>query len=482
MKTNVKKNILYQCIYEVLVILAPLITAPIVSRALGPECSGIYSYTYSVAGYFVLFCMLGIKNHGSRIIAEKSDNQEELNRSFSNMLFLHVIISAVVFCAYILYVMLISSENIQIFALLQGMYVLSALFDISWFYIGIEQFKLTVTRNIVIKLLTILLVVFFVKNSQDLWKYIVIMSGGLLISQIWLWSYLKKYVHLVKPDKDEILKNIKPLLILFIPVIAVSLYKMMDKIMIGWFSKTELGFYEYSEKIIAIPMSIIEAIGVVMLPRIAKMLANGKVNESKKVIQISMKYNMILAMAMAFGIAAISTELAPVFFGEEYDPCAILMIGLSVTIPFLSFASVLRKQFMIPLKMDKSYIVAVLSGAIVNLICNVILIPHYYSKGAMVGTILAEVIVCIMHIIACRNDLSIKEYIKDTLPFLAAGVLMFVLVRIVANCFAVSVFGLFVEILVGCASYIAIVLLILFLTKDETILHSWALLKSRIKK
>lgn len=469
MRTNVKKNILYQCAYEILVILTPLITAPIVSRALGPECSGIYSYTYSVAGYFVLFCMLGIKNHGSRIIAEKSDNPTELNRIFSNLLVLHVIISAVILFIYLLYVLLVSSENYRFFALLQGLYVLSALFDISWFYIGIEQFKLTVTRNIVIKLLTIVLIVLLVKCSQDLWKYIVIMAGGILISQMWLWVYLKKYVQFVKPSRDAILQNIKPLMILFIPVIAVSLYKMMDKIMIGWFSKTELGYYEYAEKIIAVPMSVIEAIGVVMLPRITKMIASGGVKESKKVIQLSMKYNMILAMAMAFGIAAISEEFAPVFFGEEYVPCASLMIGLSATIPFLSFANVLRKQFMIPMKMDRLYIIAVFSGAIVNLVCNILLIPQYYSQGAMVGTILAEVVVCVMHIFSCRNNLPIKTYIKNIFPFLGAGFAMFVLVRVVANCLTTSVLGLMAEVIVGCMVYVIMALFILIIQKDETL-------------
>lgn len=482
MKTNTKKNILYQCVYEILVILAPLITTPIVSRALGSEGSGIYSYTYSVAGYFVLFCMLGIKNHGSRAIAEKSDDQKELNRTFSNLLVLHVAISIFVFFAYIIYVLGISSETYRLFALLQGMYVLSALFDISWFYIGIEQFKLTVTRNIIIKLLTIVLIVLFIKNSQDLWKYIVIMAGSILISQIWLWMPLKKFVQLVKPDKDGMLQNIKPLMILFVPVVAVSLYKMMDKIMIGWFSKTELGYYEYAEKIIAIPMSVIEAIGVVMLPRISKMIASGGVKESKKVIQFSMKYNMILAMAMAFGVAAISPEFAPVFFGKEYVPCTDLMIGLSITIPFLAFANVLRKQFMIPMKMDRSYIIAVFSGAIVNLVCNTLLIPNYYSKGAMVGTILAEVVVCVMHILTCRKDLPVKTFIINTVPFFVVGVCMFSIVRLVANSFAVSVLGLLIEVLVGGLTYVVISLFILLFQKDEAVINAYAWMANKLKK
>ena len=482
MKTSIKKNIMYQVLYEILVILTPLITAPIVSRALGPECSGIYSYTYSIAGYFVLVCMLGIKNHGSRIIAEKSDNQAELNRTFSNLLFLHIAISIIVFLIYIAYVLEISSEAYKIYALLQGMYVLSALFDISWFYIGIEQFKITVIRNVVIKLLTILLIVLLVKTNNDLWKYVAIMAGGVLVSQIWLWFHLNKYVRIVKPDKNEILENMKPLLILFVPVIAVSLYKMMDKIMIGWVSKTELGYYEYAEKIIAVPMSVIEAIGVVMLPRISKMFANGDEKESKHLIKTSMKLNMILAVAMAFGVAAISKEFAPVFFGVQYTACATLMTGLSITIPFLTFANVLRKQFMIPMKMDRAYTIAVFCGAVVNFICNLVFIPRFYAKGAMIGTIFAEVVVCVMHVYTCRKDLPIKTYIKNLFPYLGASLCMYLVVRVIAKQFTPSIVGLAVEVAVGGMTYAFLAICILFLQKDEMIFQIWYQLKKIFRR
>lgn len=467
MGANLKKNIIYQVLYEILVILAPLITAPIVSRALGPECSGIYSYTYSIAGYFVLFCMLGIKNHGSRIIAEKSENQAELNRTFSNLLFLHIVVSVVVFAAYIFYSLEISSNVYRIYTLLQGMYVLSALFDISWFYIGIEQFKVTVVRNVIIKLLTIALIAFFVNTKGDLWKYVIIIAGGTLISQIWLWFHLGKYVKFVKPDRDGFLENIKPLIILFVPVIAVSLYKMMDKIMIGWVNKTELGYYEYAEKIIAIPMSIIEAIGVVMLPRISKILVSGGKEASKHLIQTSMKLNMVLAIAMAFGVAAISREFAPVFFGNEYTACSSLMIGLSVTIPFLSFANVLRKQFMIPMKMDREYTIAVFCGAVVNLICNFIFIPKLYARGAMIGTIFAEIVVSAMHIYSCRKDLPVKTYITTLIPYLAVGFCMYQAVRFTARIAGMSIVGLVLEVLVGGAVYLFLATVIFVLQKDK---------------
>ena len=142
-KTSIKKNIFYQMIYELLVLILPFLTSPYIARVIGVEGVGIYSYTYSIAYYFVLFCMLGIKNHGNREIAQCREDKQKLFRTFSELLTLHILISLICILFYLLY-LLFFCEN-KLYAGIQGIYLLSALFDISWFYFGIEKFKLTVT-------------------------------------------------------------------------------------------------------------------------------------------------------------------------------------------------------------------------------------------------------------------------------------------------------------------------------------------------
>lgn len=132
---------------------------------------------------------------------------------------------------YVLYIIFVASE--KLYAWIQFFYVLSGLFDISWFYFGIEKFKLTVTRNVTIKIINVICVFAFVRDANDLWKYCLIMALGMLISQVALWLPLKKYVRICKPTWENMVPHISPLFILFIPAIAVSLYKYMDKIMIG---------------------------------------------------------------------------------------------------------------------------------------------------------------------------------------------------------------------------------------------------------
>ena len=68
-KPNIIGNILYQVSYELFAMLLPLFTAPFISRMLGADMLGVYSYSRTLATYFGLFGMLGVKNYGNREIS-----------------------------------------------------------------------------------------------------------------------------------------------------------------------------------------------------------------------------------------------------------------------------------------------------------------------------------------------------------------------------------------------------------------------------
>lgn len=451
-ESSIKKNFTYQMIYELLVFILPFITSPYISRVIGAEGLGIYSYSNSVAYYFVLFSLLGIKNYGNRAIAKSRDDQEELNNTFSSLYFLHLLISIFFCLAYIGYILIVK-EN-QLYAAIQLFYVLSGLFDISWFYFGIEHFKLTVTRNVIIRIINVICVFTFVKNSDDLWKYCLIMSLGQLISQMSLWLPLKKYVKFQKPSISEMRVHLKPLIILFVPAIAVSLYKYMDKIMLGMISShSELGYYENAEKVINIPTTIIGSFGTVMLPKMSNLAAGSDNDKFKKYISISMKYIMCLALALSFGLASVGQTFAPIFWGDKFEYSGTIIMYLSATIPFISFANVIRTQYLIPNERDKEYLISVLAGAIVNFCINSLLIPSQGAIGAAIGTIGAEITVCLIQTFSVRKTLQIREYIKSFIFFVPIGCIMFFVVYFIGEFMELSILTLLIQIITGVIIY-----------------------------
>lgn len=450
---EVKKNFIYNIIYQILIMIIPLITVPYVSRTLGSSGIGTYSYTYSIVYYFMIFAMLGLNNYGNRSIAKVRDDREKLSKTFKEIYCLQMLTSILMIIAYYLYLLLFNVQYKEV-ALIQSIYVISCFFDINWFFFGIEKFKLTVTRNTIIKTLSLILIFLFVKSDEDVWVYTLILSGCVLLSQVSLWPYVGKFVDNVDINFKDVCRHFKPCLKLFLPVIAVAIYKVMDKTMIGWFSNiSEVGFYENAEKIINVPNAIIAALGTVMLPRMSNLYAKRKDEESKSLINKSIKVMMFLAFAMTFGLICISKNFSIMFFGKEFEKSGIIIILLSITILFLAWGNVIRTQYLIPKEYDKIYIESAFIGAIINLLFNSIFIPRFGAIGACVGTIFAEFAVTLFQTVSIKKELPIKEYIKSIVPFFLKACIMFMIVYSL-NFFEInSMVRIIIQILLGCVVY-----------------------------
>ncbi len=428
---SVKKNFSYNIIFQILTLIMPLITAPYIARVIGAEGQGIFSYTYSIAEYFVLFAMLGLVNYGNRTIAKSKEDSEKLSREFYSIYALQILSTSIVILIYIIYISFFGEEKYKIFSFMQLIYIASAFFNINWFFFGIEKFKLTVTRNIVIKVISVISIFLLVKQKEDLWKYILIMVVSSLISQVALWPFLKREISFIKPTWRDIKKHIKPNITLFIPVLAVSIYKIMDKIMLGNMATIEnVGYYENAEKIINIPLSFMTALGTVMLPRISSLVEKGEKDTIKQYIDKSMEFVLFLSIPIFFGLMAIGEDFAILFFGKEFAYTGKIIKLLSVTIIFISWANVLRTQYLIPNEKDKQYIISVFLGAIINVILNSILIPRYNAVGAAIGTIFAELTVMLYQTFIVRSHLDIKRYSKFAMKFAVCGLIMYAIVRI----------------------------------------------------
>lgn len=424
---QVNKNFLYNVIYQILIYIIPLISVPYVSRILGANNIGIYSYTYSIVYYFMLAAMLGINNYGSRVIAKCKDDIKKRSYQFWSIYLLQFILSVIMLIVYSI-ITFFGNYDYKIIRLIQIFHLLSVLFDINWFYFGLEKFKLTISRNIIIKVLSLFLIFIFVKDSEDLWKYTFIMSFTTLLSQLYLWLHLYKDIEKVKVKIKDIFSHLKKCLILFIPVISYSIYRVMDKTMLGAMSGTlELGYYDNAEKIIHIPISFVTALGTVMIPYMSKNSDNSNDEFFEKIIQ-SFKLCFFFTIPMVFGLIAIGNDFAVLFFGKEFYKSGILIQTLAISIIFTSVANVIRTNYLIPLEKDKIYVKSTLLGAIFNLSINIVFIPKLGAIGAVVGTIIAEFTVMLLQIVLTYKEIKYKVILRECFGFLLKGLLMFIII------------------------------------------------------
>lgn len=478
---SLKKNIIYNITYQILILFLPLVTTPYISRVIGAEGVGIYSYTYSIANYFILFAMLGLNNYGNRSIATVRDDKIKLSETFFSIYGLQLLTASTMVISYFIYTIFWVSDHLEI-VYIQLIFIISAMLDINWFFFGLEQFKLTVVRNTIIKIITVVSIFTFVKDSNDLWLYTLIMALGNLLSQMILWPFIRGYVFWVRPTFTSIRNHLKSNLILFIPVLSISIYKIMDKIMLGKLTSTiQVGYYENSEKIISIPISFVSAVGVVMLPKMTNLIATEGSESFKRYIEVSLKFVMFVAVGASIGLISISSQFIPLFLGDEFTNCIMVVSLLSVTVLFISWANVIRTQYLIPTKKDSIYIKSTLLGALINVIANLIFISSYGAIGAAIGTIFAEASVALYQTFKVREDIDIKRYFKNSCIYVIPAICMYFCIMSLKNVTANAILNLLIQIMLGAFVYIVLSGIFLYFI-DQDIRIRLARLNYKIRK
>lgn len=457
---SIKKNFIYQIGYRILTIMTPLITSPIISRALGAQNLGIYSATQAYVNYFTLFSMLGIEYYGNRTIAAHRESKEALESSFWSIYavqFCSVLVTTIVYSATLFW---IPSER-RFISILQAFWLLSCLLDINWFFFGIEQFKLTVTRNLFVKAITVVLIVLLIRKPDDLYLYTAVMSGSMAISQILLWSSLFKVVSYKKPKWDDVRKHIAPIFRLFIPVLGLSVFHIMDKTMLDLLSdEANVGYYYSADKVINIPLGVISAVSTVMLPRIAFVANNRAISDVKALLSKSSEIVACLSAAVGFGIASIAKDFVPLFFGDGFEPCIQLIYWFVPVLYVKSWGEMIRAQFLIPMSRDKLYTYAVFGGAFANLLANYVLIIKYAALGAVLGTLIAESVVMVIEIIGTKEDINFVKIIGKQSIYILFGLMMLLSVRAFGNVVHFSgVMLLLFQIMLGAFIYIVLCLI-----------------------
>lgn len=477
------KNFIYNTMYQILILIAPLITTPYISRVLGVTNIGIYQYSQSIANYFVLIGAVGTTLYGQREIAYLQDKPKERSIAFWEIEVFRI--AATLFCT-IIYVAVFCTHGTypEIYAIL-SLEVLATAFDISWLFMGMENFKITVIRNTIIKLIGIACVFLFVKGPDDLGIYTMCVTAPLFIGNLSLWFSLKKYLVKTGLNVSELIKGIKdrlkPIFILFLPQVAADVYLLLDKTMIGIFGSNidQVGYYSQGQKIVQIVLRIVTSLGVVMLPTMSALYAKGDFDGVKKSVKTAFRFIYMLSFPLLFGLCAIAPRFVPFFFGEGYDPVVNLMIIISPILVIIATSNVIGKQYLLPTNQQKAFTMSILAGAGVNFILNIILIHFWDAVGASIATVIAELAVTGVQCWYVRKQLPLRQCLTSGIRYGVFGLIMFLAVRGVGMLLSAGkVWALGVMIIVGVIVYGAELLI----TKDPMVKMGINMLKSRKAK
>lgn len=464
---NIKKNYIYNLIYQIFKIIIPLISTPYLARTIGAEAIGIYGYTLSITTGFIILGSLGITTYAQREIAYVQDDINKRTKIFYEMIILKFITLGISTIIY--WYVFAKQGEYSIYYKILAIELIANCIDISWFFQGMEEFKKIITRNVVIKIVTLILIFIFIKTPSDLWKYILIYVLSTFFANFILWIYLPKYIKKINFKNINLKQHLNPIIILFIPQIATQIYSVLDKAMIGYLVPDirEVGYYEQAQKIINILLTVITSLGIVMLPRISKIYAEGKKENIQQYIEKSFNFLFLIGMPMIFGVIAVSSNFVPIFFGNGYEKVGTLLNIMSCIILFMGISNILGTQYLLPTKKQKQYTISVFAGAIINVITNFILIRSYQSIGATIATVLAELIVAIVQLYFAREVINIKKITKKVPKYIISSILMFTICMIIRQILPNGIICLCTQVVIGATIY----LLCLFILKDELFIN-----------
>lgn len=475
MNKKIIKNYIYNLSYQLLVIIVPLITTPYVSRVLGATGVGTYSYTNSITQYFILFGAIGLNLYGQREIAYKQNNKKEYSQKFWEIFCLKCLTLSLSIIFF--YVMAISYRKYSSIFLIQIIDIISSIFDISWFFQGIEDFKKIVIRNFIVKISGVICIFIFIKSSNDLWLYVLCYSLTIFLGNISMWIYIPKLIQKISFRTLNLKEHIKPALMLFIPQIAVSLYTLLDKTMIGILTnnEAEVAFYEQSQKIVKIALTIVTSLGTVMLPRIANVFASKDYQKIHLYMKSTFKFVFVLGLPITFGIIGITENFVPWFFGDGYDKVVLNMIIISPIIFIIGMSNVIGTQYLLPTNRQKQYTISVICGSITNFFLNLILIPYFLSYGAAVATVIAELLVTSIQMYFVRNDFQLISIFADGLRYLLYSIIMGAVVYFAGTLMSSTVITTFIQ----CSMGVIVYMLLLIISKDDLIFGLLQKIKKR---
>jgi O-antigen/teichoic acid export membrane protein len=470
-KKSLKMNYIYTLFYRVIAMLVPLITTPYIARVLGSEGVGIYSYTYSITAYFILFGNFGSATYAQITIGKSQDDKYSLSKFFYEVLIARLILFLIVIFIYVTLILYIAKYKMMFVVL--STVIFTELLNLGWFYRGVEDFKSLSIRNSIVKLISVILIFLYVKRTEDLYLYALIVNGSSVIGNVLLFLGLQKYLVRVKIKDLEIMKHFSRFVVYFTPAIASTINSNLDKTMLGIIttSKFENGYYEQSNKIGLMILTVFSSLNVVLRSRMSALWDNELHEEIKIIIEKWFLLVLCLVIAIFFGLNGISRKFVPLFFGPGYDKVSLLINIFSFTIIFKAISNFMLEQFFMTSGRMRMFTKIIFWGTTVNAILNFILIVPLKSIGASLATLGSEFAILSATYYFNRSYLNkYFNYIKiksSLIKYLFSGIIMFIIVKFLLFIKSpIDFYYLFFVILIGIITYF----LLLFIFNENLIL------------
>lgn len=470
-KSSLKLNVIFNSIYQVFMLIVPLLTAPYISRVLLEGQIGSYSYSNSLVYYFTMFAAFGFLDYGTMVIAKVRHNKESCSTLFYELFYCKAILTIV---SLILYYILVGCnaffssnypESTTLVYAIFGLNIFSTMFDMTFFFQGMENFLTICIRNFIVKILNVICIFVFVKNPSDFLSYVLIMTISTFFSALITFFTALKYAGRPQFKHLYIWSHFTKSFFYFIPLICFAVITYFPKTCLGIVDSNPINsaYFEQADRVIGIIVSAISSVNSVLLSRMSYLYATKNEEEIKKKIYQTLELYLLLAIPAFWGILAINSYFTPGFFGESYRQSIPLICLMAPRILFSPLYAILGAIYYIP--QGKTFLrnLFYILSCLINIVLCLILTFFLSVQGTALAYMLSEVITAFVFIFFARNHIFFTYLKSSFIKIFDASLIMFLLCLLIehllTNTFSSIIVALFAIL---CGAFFYGVLLLVF--------------------
>ncbi len=467
MAKSVKRNYIYSLSYQIFSLIMPFITSPYIARILGPENVGTFSFISTYVSYFVLLGRLSIDLYGSRELSYVKNDLTKKSEVFWNLALLNFTNLLIALLIYFTWLLIYKPVN-GLFYALSSLTLFSSMLDITWLFSAHEEFGMIALRNFIVRIISVVSIFVFVKSPNDLVNYFLINLITPFVINASMLRYINRYVTFIKPTFLNAYKRYPKVLKISLPNLAVSVYTMLDKLLLGTISGNEyLGYYDYSKRIVAMALTVVSSMTPIMMVKMSGHFKNNDLSLVRGYVAKSFKFSVFSSVLIFSLLISAVPEFIPWFYGSNFSTTIKLIQILSPTIIAVAMGTVAGHQFLLSIGKENLLSLALVIGAVISFSLNILLIPRYDALGASLTSLVTEAAVTIILYITISRYMDVKELFRQNYKFFLFSLAVIIPLRIIGTKMGPSVLTNLLQVALG-----TIIYLLLSLVFDKDI-HSY---------
>jgi len=449
---SIWKNVVYNFIKTISNVIFPLLSFSYVSRVLGPEGIGKYTFSSTYVSYYVLLASLGITTYAIRECASVRSNQKAVDQLSSEIISINICTMIISYSIMIGTLYLFSSlREYRILILILSGNIVFTIIGADWINSAFEDFKYITVRTFVFQLLSFIFITIFVKHQEDTVVYAIISISSIILANVCNLIYRRRLCRTRFTLRMRWKTHFPPIVTLFVMLLVQTIFSSSDITIIGLFrSDYEVGLYNVAVKVFSILTSLIASVMWVVLPKLTIAFSNKNYDEINYIIKDIFQLMFGIGLPCIVGVAMLSKEVVFVLGGADYIGAEGYLVLLMIALFFsLIGGSVLGNMIMLPSKREKYFLIACFVAAVVNIILNLMFVPRFGARAAAITTILSHVIILCLLIPRVEKEISFGFLPKAVVPpIIGCGYIIIVIVivkRFIDNPVAVILGSIFVS-------------------------------------